>query len=266
MDATVQAEEEKKGHEKILELILDKDEVTWQSILYDLINSEQMNPWDVNVSILTQKYIERIKLLQEHDFRISGKIVLAASLLLKIKSNRWMKEDIANLDNLFMSAEEEDMNSLLEDLEDSFQPREQVDAHLIPRTPQPRKRKVSIYDLVAALEKALEVKHRRVLRDIPLLDIRPPVKKKDISEIIKEIYQKVNLFFKNKEKDRLTFSMLAPSQRREDKIYTFIPLLHLSNQRKIDIEQYQSFGEIEIMLRDKKEVEKQLNPQIQESA
>ena len=40
-------------------------------------------------------------------------------------------------------------------------------AQLIPRIPQPRKRKVSIYDLVGALQKALEVKKRRVIRSIP---------------------------------------------------------------------------------------------------
>ena len=32
---------------------------------------------------------------------------------------------------------------------------------IYPRTPQPRKRKVSVFDLVQALEKALEVENRR---------------------------------------------------------------------------------------------------------
>jgi segregation and condensation protein A len=246
-----------QGHDKILSIILDKDEITWQSIIYDLIKSEQIDPWDVNVSLLTQKYIDSIKALQEHDFRISGKVVLAAAILLKIKSHRWLTEDIANLDSLFSSADDE-MKDLLEDLENTNEPRESVQTNLIPRTPQPRKRKISIYDLVAALEKALEVKHRRILRDIPILDFHEPQKKRDISEVIKEIYQKINLFFKNKTKDRLTFSMLVPSESKEDRVYTFIPLLHLTNQRKIDVDQYQHFGEIEIMLRQKNEVNAEL--------
>jgi segregation and condensation protein A len=240
-------EEAKKGHEKILEIILDKDKITWQTIIYDLINSEEMNPWDVNVSLLTQKYIEMVKTLKEHDFRVSGKVLLAAALLLKIKSNKWIKDDIANLDALFSSAEEEEFDDLLDGLDDNY-PRDVVDANLIPRTPQPRKRKVSVYDLVKALEKALEVKHRRVLRDMPILDVKRPTKKRDISQVIKEIYLKVLSFFSSG-KDRLTFSKLLPSKSKDDKVYTFIPLLHLANQRKIDMEQYQPFGEIEVMPR-----------------
>ena len=244
--------EEKKdlGHEKVLNIILKENEVTWQSIIYELIKKEEMDPWNVDISLLTKKYIEMIKSLQQHDFRISGKVLLAAALLLKIKSNKWLTEDIANLDSLFSAAEGE-MDELFEGIEDDYYtPREKVDAELIPRTPQPRKRKVSIYDLVGALEKALEVKHRRVLRDMPILDVT----------IIKpKIKVPFKNYFKGDSSKRLTFSTLVPSDSREDKIYTFIPLLHLTNQRKIDIEQYQAFGEIEIMLRQKVEIDKELS-------
>ena len=249
--------DEKKGHEQVLEIILDKDEITWQTIIMDLIKKEEMDPWNVNVSLLTAKYIEMVKTLKEHDFRLSGKVILAAAMLLKVKSHKWLTEDIANLDSLFSSAEE--MDELLDGIEDDYyQPREVVDATLIPRTPQPRKRKVSIYDLVNALEKALEVKHRRVLRDMPVLDVKAPVKKRDITEVIKDMYVKIKGYFKANSAKRLTFSKLIPSDTKEDKIYTFIPLLHLTNQRKIDIEQYQQFGEIEVILKQKMEVDKEL--------
>jgi segregation and condensation protein A len=250
--------EEEKGHEKILDIILNKDEITWQTIIYDLINSEEMDPWNVDISLLTQKYIEMVKTLKDHDFRLSGKVLLAAALLLKIKSNKWITEDIANLDSLFSSAED-DMNELLDGIEDDYyHPKEVVDAELIPRTPQPRRRKVSVYDLVNALEKALEVKHRRVLRDVPIMDVKAPVKKRDISEVIRDIYFKIKDYFVKNTKTRLTFSRLIPSESKEDKVFTFIPLLHLTNQRKIDIEQYQPFGEIEIMLKQKMEIDKEL--------
>ncbi|MBS3106378.1 segregation/condensation protein A [Candidatus Woesearchaeota archaeon] len=188
----------------ILHVILDQDEITWQDVIYDLIKTNQMDPWDIDVSLLTKKYLERIHELKEHDFRLSGKVVLAAALLLKIKSAKWIKEDIANLDAMFSSAEQ-DMEELL-DIGDEFAPREKVDAMLIPRTPQPRKRKVSIYDLVHALEKALEVKHRRVLRDMPILDMEPPKRKRDISLIIRDLYRTIIDFFKTKKGERLTFS------------------------------------------------------------
>ena len=243
------ADADKKGHERILEIVLDNDKITWQTIIYDLINSEEMDPWDVDVSLLTQKYIGMVKTLKEHDFRVSGKVLLAAALLLKIKSNKWIKDDIANLDALFSSAEEDEFDDLLGDIDDSY-PHDVVDSNLIPRTPQPRKRKVSVYDLVKALEKALEVKHKRVLRDMPVLDVRQPKKMRDISLVIKDIYLKIMDFF-SAGKERLTFSRLTPSASREDKVYTFIPLLYLANQRKVNLEQYQPFGEIEVIMNHK---------------
>lgn len=244
-------------YEKIFNMLLNTEEITWQSIIYDLVKSEQMSPWDVNISLITQKYIERIRSLQEHDFRVSGKVLLAAALLLKIKANRWVQKDIAALDSLFLSAEE-DMDEFFNELDElSSHPKEKVDAQLIPRTPQPRKRKVSVYDLVKALEKALEVKQRRILRNIPDIEVRPPAKKRDISEIIKEIYQRIVSYF-GSGKNRLTFSRLIPSETKEDKVYTFIPLLHLTNLRKIDMRQYQHFGEIEILLRKEMDINKEI--------
>ncbi len=243
------------SNEKVHAILFSGDEITWQSILYDLINREELDPWDVDVSLITRKYIEMIRILKEHDFRLSGKVILAAALLLKIKSKKWMREDMANLDRLFSSAEEE-MESLLDDIEDEYTPKEKVEAELIPRTPLPRKRKVSVYDLVNALEKALEVKHRRVLRDMPIFNVMPPKKSKDISLVIKEFYRMIKQLFIEQKKERVTFSSLLPSEGKEDKVYTFIPLLHLSNQQKINLSQQQQFGEIEITLHQDKQDEK----------
>lgn len=231
--------------DKIFELLFDKDEITWQTILYDLVRTEQMNPWDINISLLTQKYLEMLKKLKEMDFRLSGKVLLAAAILLKIKSNKLIG-DIGRLEELMTSTGDEEFYEDISDLE-QFEKGEA--ASLIPRVPQPRKRKVSIYDLVNALQKALEVKKRRVLRSIPNMEIDIPKKKKDITLIIKEIYEKIKGFFIAGK--RLTFSNLVPSDKKEDKVYTFIPLLHLTHQQKINLEQKEPFGEIEILLRNK---------------
>lgn len=226
--------------EKVFELLFDKDEITWQSILYDLVRTEQMDPWDIDISLLTQKYLKMLKKLKEMDFRLSGKILLAAAILLKIKSNKLIG-DVDKLQELMTSTGEEEF---FEDLtEEELQ--EIEEAKLIPRTPQPRKRKVSIYDLVGALQQALEVKKRRVLRSIPTAEIEIPEKKKDITLVIKEIYEKIKSFFSAGK--RLTFNQLIPSDSKEDKVYTFIPLLHLTHQEKVDLKQEEHFGEIEIL-------------------
>jgi len=244
-----------EGHERIFQLLYKEDEVTWQTLLYELIKKEQLDPWDINVSLLTKKYIDTIKKLKELDFRISGKVLLAAAILLKIKSTRLLNEDLSEFDRLLTQSEEE----LIEELDLEEPQRHYDEKHpLIPRTPQPRKRKVSVFDLVKALEKALEVKQRRVMNSIPPMDVKIPEKKRDITQVIREVYIKIKSYFVRNQQNKLTFSQLVPSQTKEDKIYTFIPLLHLTTQRKVDLEQKEHFGEIEIMLNSEKEVDKEL--------
>ncbi|MBL7057316.1 hypothetical protein ISS09_03475, partial [Candidatus Woesearchaeota archaeon] len=65
--------------------------------------------------------------------------------------------------------------------------------------------------------------------------------------IIKDIYGKITNYFA-KSTTELTFSQLIPSDSKEDKVLTFIPLLHLDTQRKIDLMQDEHFGEIGIVL------------------
>lgn len=243
------------NNERIFNLLYSQDEVTWQRLLHELIKKEEMNPWDIDISLLTKKYINTIKELKELDFRISGKVLLAAAILLKMKSNRLLNEDLSELDRLLSQSEED----LIEEL-DLEEPRlhDEEKHTLIPRTPQPRKRKVSVFDLVKALEKALEVKQRRVMNSIPPMDVKIPAKKKDISLIIKDVYTRVLSLLTSNRQDRIKFSQLLKSDTKEDKIYTFIPLLHLTTQRKVNLEQKEHFGEIEIMLNTKK-VDKEID-------
>ncbi len=238
--------------DQILDMLLKKDEITWQTILYDLVKTEQMNPWDIDISILANKYLETIRKLKEVNFFISGKVILASAILLKIKSNKLLEEDIAGFDQILFHGDD-DINLLEDDLEIK---KERIKLMENPRltikTPQSRKKKVSIQDLVNALEKALEVDRRRTLRkfheqEIPE-SLKIPEKKIDISSLIKDVYNKVISIFKTKNTETVTFTELVSSNRKEDKILTFIPLLHLDNQEKIILEQSEPFSEINIKI------------------
>ncbi len=229
-------------HDQLLDMLMKEDEITWQTIIYDLIKSEQMNPWDIDISLLTKKYLETIKRLQELNFFISGKVLLASALLLRIKSHKLLTEDILALDALLYPSEE------YEEL-DEYDYKKGKDIEIPPlaiKTPQARKRKISVNDLIAALQKALEVNKRKILRRMEYrnINIKIPERKIDITKLIKELYGKILNFFKTKEK--ITFDELVMSNRREDKILTLVPLLHLDHQNKVIIDQKTPFGEIEI--------------------
>lgn len=244
---------EETTQRQILDLIVQKDDVSWKQIIFGLIETEQMDPWDINISLISQKFIEQLKRFKEMDFRISGKVVLASAILLKMKAERLHEEELAALDSLIHAAEEPvDLGLDMEYAPEGI-PKEQL-PKLMPRTPQPRKRKVSVYDLVEALEEALEADARRPPRFVPrVLDrIDPPEHHIDISVVIQEVYSKVHEHYelRKEEKGSLRFHHLTRSEEARDIVMTFIPLLHLENARKVEMEQGEHFGHITVHLLD----------------
>jgi segregation and condensation protein A len=237
----------KQTNEQIFNMLFVEDELSWKDLIYSLIESEQMDPWDIDVSLIAQKFLEMLTKLKELDFRISGKMVFASAILLKMKSDILIDEDIAKFDNILNNPEE---NIPLEDVAPE---RISVDGiSIFPRTPQPRKRKVSLYDLVNALEKALEVENKRKKRfvNVKKVLLTMPEKKFDLGKAMTNVYEKVEEHYKNKKsKGRiLTFEDLISEGSKQDKVLTFVPLLHLDTQRKIDMEQEEHFSTIAIKL------------------
>ncbi len=252
----------KPMQEKIFQILVEQNDVTWKSIIYDLIKSEQMDPWNVDLSVLTQKYLAKIReLKEEHDLQVSGKVLLAAAMLLKIKSKRLVGEDLNEFDRLLASAELNE-DAFYNELESELQkarviaPEEML--KLIPRTPQPRKRKVSVFDLVRALEKALEVKHRRLVRlNSPEGRLILPAAKIDITLAIKQVYKAVKEWCIINRKPKMTFSQLLPKDASRDaKVFTFVPLLHLGTARKVDLDQQEHFTDFSIKLNAEKRDDK----------
>ena len=138
-------------HEKILDMLVKEDEITWQTIIFDLIKKDNMDPWDVNLTLLAQKFIKTVKALKDMDFRVGGRVILAAAIVLRLKSSKLIDEDINELDRMF--AMEKDLgDEFYEELESenaagAINTEGKTDSYnLIPRTPQPRKRKISVYD------------------------------------------------------------------------------------------------------------------------
>jgi len=232
---------------EIYDILVNKDEITWQTLIYDLIKSERMNPWDIDISLLSNRYIETLRKLKEANFLVSGKVLLAAAILLRIKTEKLLEEDFANFDALLYPQEMSE-DDLYTEITKDFIEREHP--KLTIRTPLARKRKVTIQDLMFALQKALEVNERKILRKIreKEIHVQIPEKKMDITKLIKNIYEKIVNFFKFK-KEILTFDKLVESEKKEDKILTFISLLHLDTQEKINLIQEQAFGEIKIEIR-----------------
>lgn len=245
----------KKSHERVLDIVLNQDDLNWKDLIYGLIREENMDPWDIDVSILAGKFLEMLSTLKEMDFRIGGKMVLTSSLLLKMKSDHLMNDGFSALDNLINGYDELQEEDLLDEGSFEF---EQTGINqffndgqkLVPRTPQPRERKVSVFDLVDALESALDIDMRRKINlsnhkeDEPMtIGGKSPF---DLSEKMQSMQKTLAKMFMKKE-TKVFFKNLVPENAGKiDMIYTFLPLLHLENQRKVDLNQEEHFGPIEV--------------------
>lgn len=233
--------------------MLFSEELGWQAILFDLINTEQLDPWDIDLILLSNKYLEKIKELEEANFFVSSKVLLATSLLLRIKSEILLNKHIKTIDEILFGKEEEKKYKFERiELEEGEIPM------IVPKTPLPRFRQVTLQELMSALNKAMETETRRIKRELTekhalrQIDIVLPKKRINIRDKIREINQKLKVIFKSK--DKISFSEIA-GKKRDQRIATFVPLLHLDNQKKVWLEQHGHFEEIWIFL--KKMLEKQ---------
>jgi len=246
-DINIKNPTEKIGQDQLYNFLL-KEEMSWQEIIYDLINTEQLDPWDINLSFLTQRYLEKIKELKEMNFFISSKVLLVAALLLRIKSEILLNKNLKSLDDILFGRKEEQKHEVEKiELDESKFPM------LIPKTPLPRYRKVSLDELISALNKAVNTETRRIRREIldknTLREVNLFLPKRRINwaKKIKEIYEKIKSLFEHKRK--ISFDELVGDGGKDEKIATFIPLLHLDNQEKIWLEQHTHLADISIFLK-----------------
>ena len=260
--------EEKIGQNQVYDLVTGK-QPEWQSIIYDLIHTEQLDPWDIDLVILTQKYFEKISEMEEKageedfnseesesaEFYISSKVLFAAALLLRIKSEFLLNKHITSIDEVLFGRKDED-KYVMERIE--------IDENelpvLVPRTPLPRAKKVTLQELMIALNKAINTESRRIKREVAFKRARklsevdfPKFKKIDLKDRIKQFYARILTSVRKKatgpEKHMNKIGYLdLVGKEKEEKLACFLPLLHLSNTQKLWLEQENHLDEIWIFL------------------
>jgi len=234
--------------EQIQDLLFNR-ELGWQEIIYDLINTEQLDPWNIDIIVLTNKYLEKIKEFEETDFFVSSKVLLAASLLLRIKSEILLNQYVKSIDDILFGKKEQiriplERIELDEDIPD-----------LISRSPLPRLKKVTLKELMESLNKAIITENRRIKKEIISKStfressFSLPKRKFNIKDKIAEIYRNLGDLFKEMEEKKISYSEFI-KENSEEKIISFLPLLYLEQDKKIWLDQKVPFDEIHIWLKE----------------
>ncbi|ASI98983.1 segregation and condensation protein A [Thermococcus celer] len=206
-----------------------EEEVTPVDILLQLVTMGKVDPWNIDIVDLTEKYIERLREMRELDLRVSARAILAASILVRMKSEALLNAD---------GEEEEERGE------------EHLRVDVEPLTPPLRRveRYYTFDDLLDALMDALEEAERRKPRKKKKVEIEEQVFVVDdfrvdiekhvyrLHELVKEMYRESG--------GPIRFRDLIFDPTPKIIARTFLYLLFLSNMGKVDLIQEEPFGEI----------------------
>jgi segregation and condensation protein A len=267
---------QKVNQEQIHDILFNR-EIGWQEIIYDLINTEQLDPWDVDIVVLTERFLEKIQVLEEADFFVSSKVLYAAALLLRIKSEILLNDHIKSIDDILFGKKEEPKKYDFESIE-----LDEEIPNIVPKTPMPRFKRVTLKELMESLNKAITTENRRIKKEIVKSNalretsISLPKKTISIKDRIKEVYEKLRKYFQDNEgENKVSFKSFI-GDNRDEQIISFYPLLQLDNQKKVWLEQEVHLVDFHIWLKhvylkhnpdpfaDLRELEKEVEKKIEE--
>jgi segregation and condensation protein A len=220
------------------------DQPAWKTILISVVKREKMDPWNIDIKILAQKYLEKIRSLQSTDLRLPANAILASTILLKFKA-RALKLPSMDEEGNFrdLMTEEKLLGGIMPEL---------INPTLV------REGKVTLDELVESIENILDktktkLQRMRDTKERPVFSL--PIATLNIEGKMKELLELVN-----EHADHLglaRFSQLVENRSANEIVDSFIALLFLINKRKLNAWQEDLFGEIMISLVTEEELEKE---------
>ncbi len=248
-----------------MDLLSVVQEPTWKALLIDLVASRKMDPWDIDIAGVADGYLQMVRQLQALDLRVPANVILACALMLKFKSETLKLEEEPLIEEAYF----EERTLIDEDIPE-----------LVYRPEQARERKLTLDELVNAVEQVIKDRPREGLK-IPVpktLEINFP--RIDTGELIQKIYdeadkikdgQKLVLFSslvenlmkyhqagtleENGAGESITLELkkVPLNSTGEAKAFYFVPVLHLVQQNKAIIWQEECFSEIFVKVLDEQE-------------
>ncbi|UCD72953.1 MAG: hypothetical protein JSW01_05800 [Candidatus Bathyarchaeota archaeon] len=199
-------------------------------VLFDLIKLRRLRPWDVNLAQILTSFILEMKRQGYIDFTASGVALLSSATIYRMKSELILKLQ-----------------------EPPRLPRERTVDFIPPPIPIPFRYEyttTTLDDLITALEGPLKIEPNALSTQYEVTELvsPPPILEEldafltEIDQHIDELNEKIQELLE--EEASIPFSLLTIGLDRLDLIRTFLMLLFLVSDRKIDLIQDEEFGEI----------------------
>lgn len=195
-------------------------------MLMSLVFAREVDPWNIDIVELTEKYLEQIQRAEELDLRLTGKTYLVATILLRMQSESFF----------------------IEEKEEEEEEEEELDFEPSPILPPLRRRsgKITLPELLNALLVVLEEREKRKDKPKKLPErhvVRVDIYRVDIKKYVDELFLRIKLIASG---EIITFSQLLIDKSPLFIARTFLYLLFLEMSQRVEIWQEAEFGEIYI--------------------
>ena len=202
-------------------------------ILVSLAKNGEIDPWDIDIVDVTDRFLARVAELEKLDLRVSSRTLLFASMLLRMKSDALEESEPED------QYEEEPVE---DDLQACF-------PALKPKVRRHAKRRVTLSELIQELKKATKRKERSDIRRLVQhqtheFDALGVAHSEDIEKHVKSMERELKRRFALH--DKVLFSELIVDNTVEAIVETYIPLLFMATRREIQLEQKELFGDLSI--------------------
>ncbi len=202
-------------------------------VLVELAKRGEIDPWDIDIALATEKFLHYIDSLEKRDLRIPARTLLYSSILLRMKSDSMEGQ------------KEEEVEPEMEETQD--EPQEEIEESL-PRPPVRRltKRPVTLDELISELKKAEMVGRRKAMRERwpsteeKALDVSHD---EGIEERIKALGPILDDMFM--EKKSVSFQDInSKNSKTEDGVTNYVSLLFMAQRKQVWLEQEEIFGDL----------------------
>ncbi len=233
------------------------------AILVQMAKSGKIDPWNVDIVDITDKYLAHLFQLKSQNLRLTGRTLLFAAILLRLKSNVLEGIDVSQFEDTpqdeldytdddwddMMAADSEISTNNVISLDEVLQRRTSVRLN--------RSRMVNLKDLIKQLQfyeeldrkQALRNAHERAKRRVRSYakltpdDIVNLAHDEYIEKSVDVLRENLERIFATEEKVELkTLTLLGM-----DKISAYIALLFLSAESDIDLVQEEFYGDLYVV-------------------
>jgi segregation and condensation protein A len=223
------------------------------ALLIDLAERGEIDPWDVQVIDVVDRFLSRLIVSDRRDLYDSGQAMLYASMLVLLKAN-----SLSDIQAAYEQAEtdSEDLEEIdAESIAGVLRLPTDFDKRLrrLPVALPPKARRITLEELIAQIEAIAEIVDRKtskpakrpaqgkVARRAAMKAIAQLAHKENLSEMVEEIER----YFLLHPDEEIEISDLAAVFN--DRVGVFWGLLLMSSQSKVELSQEEFYGKIQII-------------------